>query len=169
VNPSFDLLVALAEIAGVFVGFGALIVFSGRAEEDAPELGMVRQVVVIGLLTLVGALLPVGIAQFGVEGNILWRVSSAGFFGLIWFAILHPSSWPLFVAQARENPRATAFFWLVLETPIQIPLILAILGFFPSKAAGFYTVAVVVNLVQGAQLLAQVVYARVARTGGRER
>ena len=38
------------------------------------------------------------------------------------------------------------------------------LGLFPERAAGFYTVAVVVNLVEGAQLLAQVTYARVART-----
>lgn len=68
-NPSFDLLVSLAEIAGVFVGFGALIVLSQQVEEGSPERHMVRQVVVIGLLTLVGALLPVGIAQFGVEGT----------------------------------------------------------------------------------------------------
>ncbi len=163
-NHNFDLLSSLAEIAGVFIGFGALIVLSGKADDDAPELGMMRQVVVIGLVTLVGALIPVGIAQFGVEGEVLWRVSSASFFGLIWYAILHPTSRPLIIAQIRTDRRAAAFFWLVLEPPIQIPLILAMLGLFPEKAAGFYTVAVVVNLVEGAQLLAQVTYARVART-----
>jgi hypothetical protein len=91
-------------IAGVFVGFGALIVLSGRADDDAPELGMVRQVVVVGLVTLAGALIPIGIAQFGVEGNLLWRVSSACFFGLIWFTILHPTSRPLIIAQIRTDP-----------------------------------------------------------------
>ena len=164
-NPTFDLLVSLAEIAGVFVGFGALIVLSQQVEEGSPEQHMVRQVVVIGLLTLVGALLPVGIAQFGVEGSLLWRWSAAGFFALIWFSLLHPSSWPQLVSQARTNPRAAAFFWIVLETPIQVPLILAIFGLFPAKAAGFYTVAVVVTLIEAAQLLAQIVYARVAKSG----
>ena len=43
-TPSFDLLVALAEIAGVFIGFGALIVLSGRTEDEQPEFGMVWQV-----------------------------------------------------------------------------------------------------------------------------
>jgi len=167
-NPSFDLLVSLAEIAGIFVGFGALIVLSHQGDERVPEQQMVRQVVVIGLLTLVGALLPVGLAQLGLDGSLLWRWSSGGFFALIWFALLHPSSWPLIIAQARSNPRAAAFFWIVLETPIQVPLILAILGFFPAKVAGLYTVAVVVNLIEAAQLLAQIVYARVARSGAEE-
>ena len=165
-GASFDLLSSLAEIAGVFVGFGALIVLSGRADDNVPELGMVRQVVVVGLVTLVGALIPIGIAQFGVEGNLLWRVSSACFFGLIWFTILHPTSRPLIIAQIRTDPRSAAFFWLVLEPPIQVPLILAMLGLFPSNAAGFYIIAVLVNLVEGAQLLAQVTYARVARSKG---
>ena len=43
---NFDLLSSLAEIAGIFIGFGALIVLSGRDEEDPAEMGMVRQVVV---------------------------------------------------------------------------------------------------------------------------
>ncbi len=47
-NPTFDLLVSLAEIGGVFVGFGALIVLSQQVEEGSPEQHMVRQVVVIG-------------------------------------------------------------------------------------------------------------------------
>lgn len=64
------------------------------------------------------------------------------------------------------TPRSAAFFWLVLEPPIQLPLILAMLGLFPSNAAGFYIIAVLVNLVEGAPLLAQVTYARVARSKG---
>lgn len=164
-SPQFDLLSSLAQIAGVFIGFGALIVLSGSPEEDAPELGMLRQVVAIGLLTLVGALVPVGLSQLGLEGPVLWRVSSAVFFGLIWFSILHPTSRRLIVAQMKASPRSAAFFWLVLEPPIQVPLILATLGLFPERASGLFTIAVVVNLVECAQLLAQVTYHRVARAG----
>jgi hypothetical protein len=165
VTESFDLLSSLAEIAGIFIGFGALIVLSGEKDEDPVEMGMVRQVVVSGLVTLVGALIPIGIAQFGIESGLLWRISGGCFLGVIWFAILHPTSRPLLINQFRNDPRAAAFFWFVLEPPIQVPLVLALLGTFPARASGLYTIAVVVNLVQGAQLLAQVVYARVERTG----
>jgi hypothetical protein len=164
VNTNFDLLSSLAEIAGVFIGFGALIILSGKGDDDAPEAAMVRQVVAIGLLTLVGALVPVGLAQVGLEGLVLWRASSAIFFGLIWYSILHPTSRRLIMAQMRTAPRSAAFFWLVLEPPIQVPLILVMLGLFPERASGLFTLAVVVNLVECAQLLAQVTYARVART-----
>lgn len=163
-SESFDLLSSLAQIAGVFIGFGALIVLSSGNDEDPTELSLVRQVVVSGLVTLVGALLPIGVAQLGVEGGLLWRASAGGFLGVIWFAILHPTSRPLLVAQFRNDPRAAAFFWFVLEPPIQVPLALALLGLFPARASGLYTVAVVVNLVQGAQLLAQVVYMKIERT-----
>ena len=157
---SFDLLLALAEIAGVFIGFGALIVLTGRRDRAEAELIRVKQVVVTGLITLVGAMLPIAIGQFGVDPALLWRWSAGGFLMVIWFAILHPSSWPLLVDQFREDPRAAAFFWFVLEPPIQVPLILVILGAFPAHAPGLYAVAVVINVIQAAQLLAQVVYAR---------
>lgn len=163
-TESFDLMSSLAQIAGIFIGFGALIVLSGEKDEDPVEMGMVRQVVVSGLVTLVGALIPIGVAQFGIESVLLWRISGACFFGVIWFAILHPTSRPLLVNQFRNDRKAAAFFWFVLEPPIQIPLVLAILNTFPERASGLYTIAVVVNLVQGAQLLAQVVYARIERT-----
>ena len=164
-TESFDLLTSLAEIAGIFIGFGALIVLSSAKDEDRAEMSMVRQVVVSGLVTLVGALIPIGVAQLGISGGLLWRVSGGCFLAVIWFAILHPTSRPLLIAQFRNDPRAAAFFWFVLEPPIQVPLLLAVLGAFPSRAAGLYTVAVVINLIQGAQLLAQVVYARIERTG----
>ena len=98
---TFELLVALAGIAGIFVGFGALVVLSDDSAATTEELHMVRAVVSIGLITLVGALVPLGLGGFGV---------------------------------------------------------------FPFHASALYTVAVVLNLFQCAQTLAQVVYIRVKRT-----
>ena len=68
----FEIYVALAGIAGVFVGFGALVVLSDHDDDDVSEMHMVRSVVAIGLLTLVGALVPVGLGSFGIEGRLLW-------------------------------------------------------------------------------------------------
>jgi len=66
----------------------------------------------------------------------------------------------------RNDPRAALVFWLVLEPPIQVPLVLCVLGIFPQHAQALYTLAVVVNLLQCAQTLVQVVYGRVDRTSG---
>ena len=64
----------------------------------------------------------------------------------------------------RTDPKSAAFFWLVLEPTIQIPLALNILGILPRYAPAFFTTAVIINLFQCATTLGQVVYLRVNRT-----
>ena len=70
------LLTAMAEIAGVFVGFGALISVTRRMEIEAAQLRLIRAVVTIGLVVVVAALMPVGLARYGIVQEYLWRVSS---------------------------------------------------------------------------------------------
>lgn len=164
-SPALDLLAALAGIAGIFVGFGALVVLAEDHEATKHELHMVRAVVAIGVLTLVGALIPLGLSGFDLGARALWGWSSAAFFGLIWFSLLHPTNRPVIVTMIRTDLRAALFFWLVLEPPIQIPLVLVIFGVSPRFAPALYTVAVVINLLQCAQTLVQVVYLRVERSG----
>jgi hypothetical protein len=161
-SPVVDLLVSLAAIAGIFVGFGALVVLSEDSNAPVAELHMVRSVVAIGLLTLVGALIPLALWGFGLSDRWLWGISGGLFLTLIWFGLLHPTNRPVLAAMIRTDPRAALFFWLVLEPPIQIPLLLCVFGVFPQHAYALYTVAVVLNLFQCAQTLVQVVYMRVA-------
>ena len=162
-SPVVDLLASLAAIAGIFVGFGALVVLSDDSESTVGELHMVRSVVTIGLLTLVGALIPLGLGEFGLGDRTLWGWSGGLFLALIWFGLLHPANRPVH-AMVRTDPRAAAFFWLVLEPPIQVPLLFCVFGIFPQHAAAFYTLAVVLNLFQCAQTLVQAVYMRVERS-----
>jgi len=162
-SPTFDLLAALAAIAGIFVGFGSLVALSEDTDAGAEEIHMVRSVVAIGLLTLVGALIPLGLAGFGLGDRALWGWSGAAFLSLIWFGLLHPTNRPVLATMIRTDPKAALFFWLVLEPPIQIPLVLCILGIFLPYAHALYTLAVVLNLFQCAQTLVQVVYGRVER------
>ena len=82
-DPTFDLLVSLAGIAGVFVGFGALVVLTEDNDTVIAELHMTRSVVAVGLLTMVGALVPIGIGMFGVAEATLWRWASGVFLTLI--------------------------------------------------------------------------------------
>ena len=166
-NHDLELFLSIAEIAGVFVGFGALISFSrDRADEASTAL---RSVVTIGLLVLVAALLPVTLARYGLTDRTLWAWSSAGFLLTIWITIvgllLDPEHRAWVKADARANPALTAFFWAFLEVPIQVPLVLVLLGIAPTLAPAFYVTGLVLNLFEAAFLLARLVLARDSRAG----
>lgn len=156
-----DLFLALAEIAGVFVGFGALIGFSRGGRVDPIESSRIRVVVAIGLAVVVAALLPVALARYEMGAGHLWPISSATFLVLIWVAILVPLQDPLhrgpFLAQVRASPVVSAL-WLGLGISIQVPLVLVLLGMYPALFAAHYTTALVINLFEAALLLVQLVY-----------
>jgi hypothetical protein len=165
-----DLFLSIAEIAGVFVAFGALIsVARDRTHEDPLQLRGVVGVVTIGLVVLVAALLPVALARYGLTGRALWGWSSGGFLLLIWVAIsrllLDPEHGQWMKGDARSHPAITVFFWIFLEAPIQIPLVLAILGVAPALAPAFYVTALVLNLFEAAFVLARLVFSRAPRAG----
>jgi hypothetical protein len=66
--------------------------------------------------------------------------------------------------QARQSPAVAAFFWVLLEViPVQLPLILVILGVNPELDVAFYLTALAFNLFQAAFALAQLVYLEVGR------
>jgi hypothetical protein len=166
-NHDLDLFLSIAEIAGVFVGFGALISFSrDRATEARVAL---RGVVTVGLVVLVAALLPVALARYGLAARTLWGWSSAGFILIIWIAIvrlfLDPEHRAWVKADARANPALTVFFWVFLEVPIQVPLVLVLLGVAPTLAPAFYVTGLVLNLFEAAFVLARLVLAQDSRLG----
>jgi hypothetical protein len=157
-----DLLIAVAEIAGVFVGFGALISLTRRNEIEAAQLGLIRAVVTIGLEVVVAALVPVVLARYQVAGHNLWLVSSLVFLVINWAVIVHslrsPENRQLMVNLARSSPLRTLFFWLLLELPVQIPLLLIVLGMSQNLEPAFYLTALVFSLFEAAFVLAQLVY-----------
>lgn len=165
-TDDLGLFVAIAEIAGVFVGFAALISVTGRDEVAPGQLAQVRAVVTIGLVVIVAALVPVGLDRYGLSTEALWRTSSAAFLALVWAVIAlslrRPENRALTLSQARRSPGLSAVFWGVLEVAIQLPLLLAVLGVLPDLARAFYTTALVVHLFQAAFVLGQFVYMRVA-------
>lgn len=158
-----DLFVSLAEIAGVFVGFGALIALTRRDDVTPGEAMQLRGVVLIGLLVMVASLVPVLLASFGFAAPALWRVSSVVFLALIWTLLLLAISRgerEQFLAAQRETPRAMLLFWGGLEIPIQLSLLANVVGFRPELAPAFYATALVVNVGQAAFLLALLVILR---------
>jgi hypothetical protein len=163
-NPS--LFLAIAEISGVFVGFGALISLTRRGEIAPTTLGRIQAVVTIGLVVIVAAFLPVVLGGYGVNGHALWFWCSLVFLLLVWavtvFSLRSSQNRRLVTSQARSNPVLAAFFWILLEAAIQVPLILTLLGIFPDVEPGFYTTALAFNLFEAAFVLAQVVFAQAA-------
>lgn len=161
-----NLFIAIAEIAGVFVGFGALISVIRRNEIETSQLGLIRAVVTIGLVGIVATLIPIGLSRYGVTGHDLWFVCSLIFLILSWGVIVvslrNAENRELTVARTRSNPVVAVFFWLLLEIPMQAPLVLTLLGAFPEHEQAFYLTALVLNLFEAAFVLAQLVYSQVS-------
>jgi hypothetical protein len=102
------------------------------------------------------------LCRFAVADRLLWLTSSLIFLGLIWFAIIISlrvaESREQLLAPLRENPATAAFFLLFLELSVQVPLILVILGLLPDQDPALYTMALIVNLLEAALVLAVVVF-----------
>lgn len=160
-----ELLLVIAEITGVFVGFGALIGLSRPRDVDASQVVHVRGVVSIGLTVFVVALLPVLLNRYGVEGHALWFVCSLIYLVLNWGSLIQgfrePESRAVATTQARARPFRTLFFWLLLEVLVQGPLYLILLGLSPDLGSALYTTALLFNLFEGVFMLAQLVYGHV--------
>lgn len=161
-----SLFITIAEIAGVFVGFAALIAVTRRSEIDAAQLGQIQAVVTIGLLVVVASLVPVGLASYEIEGHGLWLATSLIYFVLNWIVIVmalqRPQNRQLAGAQARTSPVTASVFWL-LELAIQVPLLLVIFGVSRDLDPAFYLTALIVHLFEAAFILAQLVYSQVGR------
>ncbi len=154
----------MAEIAGVFVGFGALISVTRRSEIEAAQLGQIRAVVTIGLVVMVAALVPVGLDRYHLTGRVLWFASGLVFLVISWvvniLSLRLPENRQLVFSQAQSSPLSAALFWLLLELPVQIPLILILFGPWPDLDPAFYLTALVFNLFEAAFVLAQLVYSQ---------
>jgi len=85
-HDDLQLFLSIAEIAGVFVGFGALI--SAAQDQTMAARVQLRGVVMTGLAVLIAALLPIGLARFGLADRALWGCASAAFLLLIWMIIV---------------------------------------------------------------------------------
>ena len=161
------LFITIAEIAGIFVGFGALIGVTRRKEIETSILWRIRGLVVMGLGVIVGALIPIGLSRYGVSGHDLWLTCGIIYLGLNWavsiWSMRRPEVRKLMVSETKANPIAAIFFWVLLEIPLQVPLILIITGSFPDFEPAFYTTALFFALFEAAWVLAQFVYSSMSK------
>lgn len=161
-QENLQLLLSIAEIAGVFVGFGALISFARDATAEARN--QLLAVVMTGLVVLSAALLPVWLSRFGLTDRTLWVLSSVGFLLAIWVTLVigfkDREFWEWNKADMKAHPVRAVLFWGFLEVPIQASLVLEILGVAPTFSSAFYVTALVLNLFEAATWLGRLVLAR---------
>ncbi len=163
-SQTTELFYVIAQIAGIFIGFGALISLSRDRQQASAELFLVRAVVTMGLFVLIGALIPITLNAYGVAADILWRVS-----GLIMFIFNAVSIYVQFAPadirkayarRMRANWLGSIFFWLGMEGSSQLLMVLLIIGVYGTLADAFYATVLIINLFQAAYLLASLVYGR---------
>jgi hypothetical protein len=174
-----ELLIPLAEIAGVFVGFGALIAVRAGGPTTALEVAPMRMIVSLGMLTVVAALAPGTLARFDLTEHGVWALSSA----LIlagWLAILVASlrtpefraGWAEEIQASRSGARSVwidlpgwALYVLYMATSLVSPSLI-VLGVVPElEAALYYAIVVLIVLGAGWALLGLVFEQRLPAQG----
>jgi len=157
--PDTELFLSLAEIAGVFLGFGALISVRSARPSEAFELTYIRETVAMGTQVVVVALVPVILSHYGVSGHELWLLSSLTFFALFLGML---AAVGLRVPEARAiavaTPWARRVVTAVLYVPETVALVLVVLGLFPNQEPALYLTAVGLHLVMAASFLLSLAY-----------
>lgn len=165
-----DLFIHSAEIAGVFVGFGALIAVRSGATMAVEEVNDIRWVVTAGIWVVVVALAPVFIAGYGVGGHGLWLASSVlalGFLAAVIVVFGRTSENRAEVQMALGPARSAAdrarmvldaalAFWLP-TVGLVVALGVVVLGLLPDQEQALYLTAVGLGLLMAALTLFYVV------------
>jgi hypothetical protein len=149
-----DLLVQLAGIAGVFVGFGALISVRSGGPSDAHEVTYIRWVVSLAIWVVIAALAPVIVSRYDLAGHGLWLACSLpALVLLLGLWIVNERT-----TEARELVAAISLAETIgsmasnlgLMIPTIAALVLIVLGLFPDQEPALYLTAIGLVLSLGA-------------------
>lgn len=152
-----ELFIALAEIAGIFVGFGALIAIRSAGDVDVSEVTAIGWVVWIGIFAMIAALAPVTFGRFGIDGHELWFACSVLALALWWGVNeLLDRAWSERRSYLRVIGRARwRHEWIGLFTwlPANVAFVVILLGVRPDLEPALYFAATVLFLVMDAAIL----------------
>ena len=159
-----DLFMELAGIAGVFVGFGALISVRSGGPNDAHEVAYIRSVVGAALWVVVAALAPVIISRYDITGHGLWLVCSLLALVLMFSVWIVNLRTPEMQEEIATSSRAQLVGQGFADTLIYIlmigALVLVVLGLFPDQEPALYLTAVTLGLFMGALTLLFLVFSQ---------
>jgi hypothetical protein len=159
-----ELFIHVAEIAGVFVGFGALIaVRSGPVR----ELSDIRSVVTIGIWVVIAALAPIIVSRYAVTGHDLWLLCSLLALALFAVMVTVNARTPEIKAD-RADSYATIPLRAILmvngptfllpTAALVLALALVVLGQYPGQEEAIYLTALGFGLFMGAMGLFTTVF-----------
>ena len=164
--PDTELFLSLAEIAGVFVGFGALIAVRSGGTGEPHEVAPMRLVVGLGMLTVIAALAPVTLGRYDLGDHEVLALSSilvAIVFGVLLF--VHFRSPEYRAARAIVMPTHPALqtalenvAWLLIIGGSAMAVVAIVLGVAPELEAALYFTVVVLLLVIAAWTLLWLVF-----------
>ncbi|MGI9260855.1 MAG: hypothetical protein ACR2QR_02405 [Woeseiaceae bacterium] len=158
-DTDIEVLLTFAEVAAAFAGFSAVAgIFGERskkiAQQDAERL---RAVILNSILVLVAAFAPLLISRYGVEEGRVWWLASL---------IALPCNW--LVAILLTYLGAKTDLWrsdkiykrvsFTLEIPVELALIINVLGFFTALAPALYMTFIFLVLLQSAVAFATLLH-----------
>ncbi|MHB8892802.1 MAG: hypothetical protein ACYC65_12240 [Candidatus Limnocylindrales bacterium] len=158
-----ELFLSLAEIAGVFVGFGALIAIRGGGVTEDYDVASVGMVVWGGITVVFVALVPVALSRFDIPGHALWLACSLIVLALFWIGneVVQRVSRELRALKTVYTHRTRVWvelagtaFW----APMTAALVAIVLGLFPDQEPALYLASVVLLLFMDAWLLLLLVF-----------
>jgi hypothetical protein len=159
-----ELFLSLAEIAGVFVGFGALIALRSSGPSDTIDVMVIGMVVWVAIAVVIIALAPVAVSGFGITGHALWLACSVIAL-LVFFAgdevvVRASKERRAFVAAApiRKRWKGELVVGVVTTIPATVALVLIILGVLPEHEEALYFLAAALFLLLAALLLLMAVF-----------
>jgi len=159
-----ELYLSLAEIAGVFVGFGALISVRSGGASDAHEVTYIRGVVTSAIWVVIAALAPVIASRHDIAGHELWLVCSllalVLYLGMWIVSERMTESRELGAAYSRAQTVGVVASYLSLTVLLIAALILIVLRLFPDQEPALYLTAVGLGLSLGALSLLLLVFSQ---------
>jgi hypothetical protein len=161
--PDTDLLLSMAEIAGVFVGFGALIAVRNAGAGGQPYIAPVRGVVMLGIVTIVAALAPITLSRYELAEQKVLAFSSVlvlvSYGGLAFIHIRAPeySTTVAATSGGRFELIGNIASVAIIVAPAAALVVIAI-GIVPGLEAALYFTVVVLVLVQASWALLWLVF-----------
>lgn len=154
----------LAGIAGVFVGFGALIAVRSGGASDAFEVVYMRFVVWIGMLAVVAALAPVTLDPYGLGEHATWVLSclivAAAYLGMGVVNVRMPDTRAVDAAMSRRHKLVESGTSMLVGVPMLIAMGIIVLGLRPELDAALYRTLVVLILLGAGTTLLELVYSQ---------
>jgi hypothetical protein len=161
-----ELFMELAGIAGVFVGFGALISIRSGGASEPQEVSPVRITVAMGVMAIIGALAPVTLGRYDLTAHQIWALSSVlvlgGTIGISFMHIRSPEYKAYAASFGRLKPSDVVgiMAWVLLVGGMALAPVVIVLGVAPDLEAALYFTVLVLILLLAAWSLMSLVFAQ---------